>query len=353
MAAALRARASAGGSPPPSPCDAAVAPAGLTAAQRQAAIVAVHLPGRPDLDAAECMAWIDAFVIVLKARCPHNAAGIDSDAAAARELCHRIEAHTASLWPLGEGNRRQRDKASEAGQQGVRASLDAVRPTLREAGRVISAWGEQSRCSRLVPPGGRRVELSVGSHEEEWTAWMAALAQQDGCVITAVANETPVFARPGDDGAAVLARYERLKDDFTELERDCRDASSALYSLVWAVQDFLRAADRLRRYGQAPVGTDVFVRLKQQALQDPGSQGFAIDDLVDLNDMRAYLRGLLADDDFFRTDDGLFCCTEAGRSYLARTHMDQWVDRYATGSQEVLWQQALSEELGCKPSDLS
>jgi len=228
MAAAPRAQASRDGLPPSSPYDAAVAPAGLTAAERHAAIVAVHLPDRPDLDVADCMAWVDALGTVLKARCPDRSAGIGRAAANARDLVQSIDAHMAAMWPDSEGNCWLSDTSADARPQGARASLEALLPTLQGAADAIEEWVCQSRLERLWPQDGSRVEIVTGSYREKWDAWLKALVEDECRIITAGAYDAPAAGEPGDGFDAVLARFDRAFEDCTDLERECSDAGLAL-----------------------------------------------------------------------------------------------------------------------------
>jgi len=190
---------------------------------------------------------------VLKARSPYRAADIDSDAALARTLVRENEARIAAMWPRSEGNCEPSDKPETAGQQGARASLEALLPTLQQAADAIEDWACQSRLERLLSWDSHRVELVTGStYEESWSDWLAALAAEQGRPVSAVVDDygTPAAAEPGDDGFMVLARLSKTDQDFTELERDCHNASFALFSLRAYIETFLRAIDNLRHYGR-------------------------------------------------------------------------------------------------------
>jgi len=241
--------------PSSNPYTAAVAPEGPPAAARQAAIIAAHLPDRPDLHAVDCIAWVEALAIVLKARSPHRVADIDRDAAMACRTVLQNQARIAEMWPRRKGNCRPSDKAGTAGQQGARASLDLMQ-TLQQAADAIQTLVCQSRLKRLRPQDSRRVELVTDT--EQWSGWLAALAAEQGRTVFAVVYGTPAIAEPGDDGDAVLARYDKATQDCTQLERDSHDASSALSSLVGFIRTFLMAVDYLSEYdSKQPTGSRI------------------------------------------------------------------------------------------------
>ena len=197
MAAVLRAQAAPDGLPASSPYNAAVAPAGLTAAQRQAAIVAVHLPDRPDLDVADCMAGVDALGTVLKARCPDRSAGIGRAAANARDLVQSIDAHMAAMWPDSEGQLLAERHFRRRPAARCTCGLGGLLPTIQGAADAIEECVCQSRLERLWLQDGSRVEIVTSSYREKWDAWLKALAEEECRIITAGAYDAPAAGEPG------------------------------------------------------------------------------------------------------------------------------------------------------------
>ena len=219
------------------------------------------------------MAWLDALAAVMKARSPHNEAGIEHDQAPAREMLQDIEAGINSIWHRGDDERRQRSRPAEPVPQGTRAALDALVLRLTQGARAIDRWVDRSHLSR--PRSGVR----QGS-------------------LDADANGTPVFIHPGDSGAAVDARLLRVKEDFTEQERHCRAAAFAMWNLRHRVEALVSRAVRLPLFGKQPMGAGVYTTIKRRAdYRRFFILNVAVTDLYDLDDMRAFLRDALADED--------------------------------------------------------
>ena len=178
------------------------------------------------------------------------------------------------------------------------------------------------------------------------------MAANEGCTIASTIITQPVFARPGDDAATVSALFHRLRDDYTEMEGDCGTAASALRGLASFVRDLIKVTDSLYEYGAQPWGEGVYAALKRQGAQQGDSlHWLAVCKLSDLEDMRAYLRGCLADEELRLAAAEPAHRRAAGWSNLVRDGVGERVIDYSQDSRKLLWQQALREVTGSEYSE--